>query len=263
MSIRKTLVGVAASLACVVPAMAVVVPNIQADVGGNAQGPAPFNYYGSLGSRNQVLYPASEFWHFDGEPKLITSIAFRPYPGSATSGFFSGTVDISNVLITLSTTNRTESGAQMLSANYADNIGSNVQTVYSGPLTLTTSATDDSNGVTKLFDYVIPLQSGFVYDPALGNLLLDVNIPNGAKVSGAGFGFVTFDNVNTNGDGLASVVNLQSGDATSGYVGTDAAIAHFEYTGASAVPEPTSVVLVVMGLFGTMLNRGQRSRRQI
>lgn len=249
----RTIVSTSALLACAsfAHAATVVVPNAQAAAAGNAQGPAPINYYGSTGSRNQVLYPSSDFSGF-GAGQPISTIQFRPFPGSAPSGFFSNTVNISNVLITLSSTQKTESGANALSANYADNVGANVQTVYSGPLTLTTNATDTTGGV-KVFDYTIQLQTPFVYAPSLGNLLLDVTIPNGATVSGTGFGFLTFDNVNTNGDGVASVVNLASGSATSGTVGTDGAIAQFSFN----VPEPGSASLAVM-LAGMALSKRRR-----
>lgn len=235
-------------------AATVVVPNANATTGGDAQGPAPFNYYSTTGSRNQVLYPASQFSAVTGTEDL-TTIQFRPYPGSSTSSFVSGTVNISDVIITLSTTTKTEQGATALSTTYASNIGPDATTVYSGPLTLTTSDTDTNGGATKAFDYTINLQTPFAYTPSQGNLLLDVNIPTGATVSGGGFGFVTFDNVNDVGDGIASIVNLSSGSATTGTAGTDGAIAQFTF---ASVPEPASSVGPLLMGATTLLRRSRR-----
>ena len=46
---------------------------------GNAQGPTPFNYYGSSGSRVQQIYNSS---FFPGA-ELINGFSFRAYPGAA------------------------------------------------------------------------------------------------------------------------------------------------------------------------------------
>jgi hypothetical protein len=234
-------------------AAVVVVPNANATTGGDAQGPAPFSYYGSTGSHDQELYPSSQFSSFGGA-QTITGIQFRPYPGSATSAFTSGSFTVSNVTISLSTTPSTEAGAAMLSSTYADNVGADSTVVYTGPLTLTTTATDAPGGATKIFDYSVTLQNGFSYNPSLGNLLLDVNIPSGAIVSGAGFGFLTFDNVNDIGDGVASIISSGTPGAAGSY-STSGAITQFTY---ASVPEPASISLIVFAA-GAILHR-RRSR---
>jgi hypothetical protein len=97
-----------------------------------------------------------------------------------------------------------------------------------------------------------------LYDPAHGNLLLDVTIPSGATVSGPGFGFLTFDTVNTIDDGIYSVVNISSGSALSGTLSTAGAITSFAVTPAAA-PEPSTWVMMIAG-FG-ILGAGMRKRR--
>jgi hypothetical protein len=230
---------------------AVVVPNANATAGGDAQGPAPFPFYSSTGSHDQVVYAAAQFGAFNGA-ESISGIQFRPFPGSGASAFSAGTFSISNVTITLSTTPASEQGATMLSTSYASNVGADSKVVYSGPLTLTTTTTTAPDGTTKIFDYSIPLQSSFTYNPALGNLLLDVNIPAGATVSGGGFGFVTFDEVNDNGDGVASVVTGNGALGSAGIYSTAAPITQFTF---GAVPEPASASIAGLGIGAVLLRR--------
>ena len=248
------LVGSTALLSSIAGATVTVSPNANTVLPGNAQGPTPFNYYGSSGSRNQTVYPASDFTAL-GESQNITDIKFRPYPGSAGSGFLSSSFSISNVIVKLSTTSRAETGLNALSSTYSDNVGANVKTVYTGPITMTSTTTDAPGGATKLFDYAIALQLPFTYDPQAGNLLLDITIPDGSTVSGGGFGFVTFDHANTDNDGIASVVNISTGSSIIGTYSTDGAIAQFT---TSAVPEPAS--LAVLGLVGmALISRRRRA----
>lgn len=218
---------------------------------GDAQGPVPLRYYGSGGSHNQIVYDASYFSNFTG-PREITAIALRTYPGAS---FGSNTVDVSNITIQLSTTgkggNETDP-ANLLSANFTDNLGTDAATVFSGALTLTTL-------VPGTFDYVITFDTPFLYDPTMGNLLLDAMIPTSATVSGGGFGFLTFDSTNDLNDGLYSVVELNNGDATSGTLSTATPITRFfSDSAAAAVPEPMTMSLLGAGLLGMGAMRRKR-----
>ena len=144
-----------ASLVFASPALAttLVVPGPAA---GNAQGPAPFNYYGSSGSRVQEIYASSFF----AGAELINGLSFRAYPGAAPSLFFGDSVDISDVVIRLSTTaaGANESGS-LPSATFADNLESDATTVYSGALDLTTAATGTG---PQPFDYTVSFSQPFL-----------------------------------------------------------------------------------------------------
>ena len=126
---------------------------------GNAQAPTPFNYYGSSGSQVQQIY-ASSF--FPGE-ELISGFSFRAYPGAAPSFFLSNTVNISDVVIQLSTTSAgADEGGSLPSATFADNLGGDATTVYSGALTLTTAATGIG---AQPFDYTVTFSQPFCTIP--------------------------------------------------------------------------------------------------
>ena len=236
----------------------IVAPGTAATSPGNAQGPAPIRYFGTGGGRVQEVYSSS---FFDGlGPQLISALQFRPYPGASPSGFFSDTVNVSSILVSLSTTSRLDESGTPLSATFASNIGADVQTVYSGALSLHTAATGSP---VRDFDYTISFQTPFLYNPAQGNLLLDVLIPTSATVSGSGFGFLTFDNVNTLNDGIYSVVEINNGAALSGFVDTSGAITQFVSTSVvPAVPEPQSYAMILagLGLMGFIARRRNKAR---
>jgi PEP-CTERM motif len=223
-----------ASLVLASPALAttLIVPG---PATGNAQAPTPFNYYGSSGSRVQQIY-ASSF--FPGA-ELIDGCSFRAYPGAAPSFFFGNSVDISDAVIQLSTTaaGADESGS-LPSATFADNLGSDAKTVFSGALDLATAATETG---PQPFDYT-------------------VSLPSGATVSGQGFGFLTFDTVNTIDDGIYSVVNISDGGAASGTLSTAGAITAFSVSSA-AVPEPSTWLAMLTG-FG-ILGAAMWKRRSV
>jgi hypothetical protein len=154
--------------------MFVVAPNGDAATEGNGDNSFSFNtnIVGVTSQRYQQVYASSQFSALTG-PQLITEILFRP---DATLGqAFSSTLP--NIEIALSTTSKAPDG---LSATFAANVGANNTTVYSGPLSLLSSATRPPGG-PKAFDIAINLTTPFLYDPAAGNLLLDVtNFGGGA-----------------------------------------------------------------------------------
>ena len=227
------------------------------NMGGGFQGPAPLRFPGSGGSRVQLVYESSLFGNFDG-PRLITGLDLRAFPGFAPNALFGNSVTASNIFIRLSTTAFGDEG-NALSSVFANNIGGDVVEVYSGGLTLTTAAT----GATPVnpFDYTINFQTAFMFDPSLGNLLIDVNIPSDATVTDNGaFGFLTFDTVNNLNDGVYSVFNGSSGDAQTGNAGSSGPIIRVHSdplpgSGPVAVPEPGMLALFAAGFAGLAWRR--------
>jgi hypothetical protein len=156
-----------AVIVAAVPAVAIadlrVVPGGNTAVEGNTNNVFPFGTSGCCpqSMRYQQVFAASEF----GRPRLLTRIAFRADSAVGARGPTTNPVEIS-----LSTTAAAPDG---LSATFANNVGSDAAIVYSGSLTLSTTAPGPAGG-PKLFDVVIIFQHPFLYDPSRGNLLLDV-----------------------------------------------------------------------------------------
>lgn len=116
----------------------------------------------------QQLYYAPQFAAIT-QPTAITELRFRPDESQAP---FSQTIP--NVTISLSTTNEyLESSTRYYSAL---NHGPDRTVVYSGQLELQTQSLQNKSG-QKEFSVGIVLETPFVYDPAGGNLLLDIQIP--------------------------------------------------------------------------------------
>jgi hypothetical protein len=99
---------------------------------------------------------------------------------------------LADVQINLSTTSVADDA---LSLTFADNVGADDTVVFSSPLPLQ-SRSRGSN--PKNFDIVINLTTPFFYDPAMGNLLLDVRNFGGGKTT-------FFDSVHAGGDGVSRV----------------------------------------------------------
>lgn len=113
--------------------------------------------------RSQQVYRNTEF---PAQSIRIKELRFRP---DRVWGYAFSTV-ISNLQVHLSTTSKDPSG---LSATYAENTGPDDTTVFSGSLAISSQFTGPAEG-PKDFDMVIPLQVPFVYNPAQGNLLMDI-----------------------------------------------------------------------------------------
>jgi hypothetical protein len=126
-------------------------------VGGtNGNNVFPFGFPAYIGEYQQVYSHTA----LGSSPFTITSLGFETEPSSA------GNSTSEDVQVSLSTTSATPT---TLSADYAANRGPDNQVVFSGVLSFTALG----NGS---FDFVINLTSPFTYNPANGNLLLDVDV---------------------------------------------------------------------------------------
>jgi hypothetical protein len=219
----------------------VIVPNALAGVEGNSNNSFPFNItpFGLLSQRYQQIYASTEF----SGPILISGIAFRP--DATFGGAFSSTLP--NVQISLSTTSAAVDG---LSPTFANNVGGNVSTVFSGALSLSSSFTGPPNG-PKAFDILITFATPFLYDPALGNLLLDVrNFSGGTTTSFDAQSSPTPDPISR----VFSVSSSGVNDPT-GVVNSDGLVTKFVTL--TPVPEPSSLLLISVGIatFGFLRRR--------
>lgn len=175
-----------------------VVPSELADAEGALDNWLPFSSATPNGSRYQQVFGASDFSSLSG-PQWITEIAFRPDANYS----FPASEIIPDVRISLSTTSK---GVDALSMVFADNLGSDETVVISGPMQIVTNPTGPAGGPMD-FSTIIKLTTPFYYDPALGNLLLDVTVPRHNSVG-------ALDAVWSEEDAVSSVfTNSSSPDA--------------------------------------------------
>lgn len=119
--------------------------------------------------RLQQVYSASDFAHLGDGPFDITRIDWRA------DGAIGEPITYSSAdwRISFSTV---EIGPAELSSVFSDNVGADeTVSVDREPATTSTNATKLSNG-TATFDYGLDLSQPFTYDPAQGNLLLDLTV---------------------------------------------------------------------------------------
>ncbi len=190
----------------------VVVPNRYTHVEGDSNNIFPFAcgvFFSS--QRYQQVYSGSEIG--SGE---IDTISFRLKLGG--TGFspqlFPG------MQINMSTT-QAEPGN--LSPAFADNVGPDDTVVVSGIVTL--SAPDCITSPCP-FTVVIPLDTPFTFDPGLGNLLVDIRIPDCTNI-----GSVIFDATSGTNPTVVSRVNSDSVDAVTGQADNVGLVTQFSGTG--------------------------------
>jgi hypothetical protein len=150
------------------PANTVVVPNILAD----ADSILGSGTLANPGYRNQQVYDSSQFP--SGQIR-IRELRFRP--DSLYGQAFNTTIQ--NIQINLSTTAH---GSDALSTTYADNVGPDDTMVVNGTIHVSSTFTGPPDG-PKNFDIIIKLDQTFDYNPAAGNLLVDIRNYSGSIAS--------------------------------------------------------------------------------
>ena len=139
----------------------ITVPNDLENLEGDWTGPP--NFMGTP-FRFQDLYLASEFAALPDTHRNIVGFFLRP----DASVVGSRTATYGDFQLRLSTTSRSE-----LDTVFDDNLGDDATIVYQGPLTVSTQATGPPEG-PRGFDYHYEYQAPFFYDPAAGNLVIDL-----------------------------------------------------------------------------------------
>ena len=223
---------------------AAIVPAAFAAVEGSHNNGFPYNLspFGQASQRYQQVYAAAEFPGL----MLITGMTFRP-DGSGGSAFSSTLADIQ---INLSTTAAAPDG---LSTTFASNVGGDDTIVYArGALTLSSANLPVGPG-PKNFDITILFTTPFLYNPTLGNLLMDVrNFAGGATGQ--------FDAHAATGDSISRVFsNLTGVGATTGQADSLGLITRFDTQ--VVVPEPVTGLLIGAGLLAGAARRRRNSTR--
>ena len=224
---------------CMAHAATVVAPSALTNTEGNSNNAFPFGT--GQTARYQQVFGSSEFSLFAG-PQFITQIAFRPEGDPAFGGPFSATIP--SIELHLSTTS---AAPDALSTTLASNVGANDTVVFSGSLALSSNYTGPSGG-PKDFDIVINLQTPFLYNPALGNLLLDVKKFSQFDGSGA------YDAQNSTGDSISRVFKNDV-TFTAGTADSFGLVTRFT----TVVPEPSVTSILLGG--GLLLCRRLRRER--
>ena len=142
----------------------IVSPHELTDVDGNGADTTEGNL-----SRNQQVFPASEFDELESGTHVIREIAFRPdrsldAPAEATYEDFTIRMSL------------TDADVGTMDLEFDNNFKFSPMTVYEGELTVTSENRLAANGETKEFDQIISLQEPFLYNPDDGNLLIEYRV---------------------------------------------------------------------------------------
>ncbi|HSV62728.1 MAG TPA: alkaline phosphatase family protein [Chthoniobacterales bacterium] len=210
----------------------VIVPNNLSTTQGDTGNLFPL--FSSKPIRYQQVLAKSQFSRFAAGGETINSIAFRAHaPGVPFAA------SVPQLQVGLSTTQKNPDG---LSSTFGDNVGPDDVQVFSGALNVAVNNPASSSGVAT-FDIVITFTTPFHYNPASGNLLIDIqNIQGGSEVPPLD---QEMDATNATGDSVSRVYNY--GDANATAAGQSGGTAENDTTGlviqfgttTNAAPSPT------------------------
>ncbi len=215
----------------------VVTPDVLAD----RDGDTVTNISGVPEYRLQMVFAASQFEGLSPDNNMITRLDWRPDGGLEGPQSYG----VESWKMELSSTTRQPGD---MSLTFVENVGDGVTEVYNGPLTLETANIGPAGG-PKAFDYGFDFTTPFAYDQSK-NLLIDLTITGvdnpevlSLDFEAAATGVTEFIWSGTNG--------VDSPDAVDTRFGGDA-------TQFTFVPEPASLPLAIIGLFG-LWTRQRRS----
>jgi acid phosphatase len=195
---------------------AMIVPNNLSTTAGDTGNLFPI--FSSKPMRSQQVYAKSQFSRFGAGGENINSIAFRAHaPGVSFAGF------VPQLQVRLSTTQKNPDG---LSSTFADNAGVDDTQVFSGPLAVSVNNSASPTAVNT-FDIVITFTTPFHYNPASGNLLIDIrNMEGGTEVPPLD---QEMDATGATGDSVSRVYNY--GDVNAAAAGESGTIAENDTVG--------------------------------
>lgn len=206
---------------------------------------------GTRPGRYQQVYSGASFP--DVPQILISAIAFRidrVTQDRVAPQFEAFVQDVDFLLST------TPTGADELSRTYAENVGVDESLAFSGFLPLGIlgpGAPDD----TSAFHVNVPFDEPFLFDPAAGNLLVEVRNRTGTNLP---FGnAIFFDAVDSGADGTSRVFEFFDGDGAEVEVGQIDSLGLVTRFHVAVIPEPSPGLLVAIGIL--VLATGRRLQR--
>lgn len=220
----------------------IVVPNDHQNTEGNSLTGGPFNT-GTNTMRYQQVFDSSQFSSFGSDPWRISGFSLRIDTGPLSESFFS---TLTNIQVNLSTTTLEPDS---LSPVFAMNVGADDRVVF-GPGQTSIFGGYSPFMSPQIFDVNIVFSQQFIYDPAFGNLLLDVRNFGGGRTT-------LFDAVDTLGDPTSSVFALPVG-STTGTLTTRGLVIRFV---ANPVPEPQTLGLLTVGTVALLFFARNRLQR--
>jgi hypothetical protein len=181
----------------------------------------------------QQVYASSDF----SGPIIITDLEFY------NTRYNSGATQLPNGTwtISLSTTSATPS---TITGDFTSNLGADNAQVFSGNINQAWTFGDTLQ---------ILLSTPFTYDPAHGNLLMDV-VGSGVSLAGG----TTYFDVNSTGNYFTRVICSGGNACSQGSTTADYGLVTGFSTGNNAVPEPGTLLLLGTGLLGFACTQRRR-----